>query len=135
MKITKKEYEKIANCLPKQRGNVKIDNLTMINALLYICENGCKWRSLPKEFGNWHVIYVRLSRWVEKGVIERIFRELQKQEIVKISLEKVCLDSTSIKVHPNAHGAPKKKEHNQSENPKVEKIQKFIWLPQMRELL
>ncbi|MDR1703844.1 MAG: transposase [Clostridiales bacterium] len=27
--------------------------MTFINALLYICENGCKWRKLPKEYGNW----------------------------------------------------------------------------------
>ncbi len=32
-------------------------------ALLYIIENGCKRRALPKEFGNWHTVYVRFNRW------------------------------------------------------------------------
>jgi len=62
MEINDEQYEKIAKILPKQRGNMKIDNRTLINALLYICANGCKWRGLPKEFGDWHVIYVRYSR-------------------------------------------------------------------------
>jgi len=56
MEITDEQYERIRKLLPTQHGNVKIDNRTVINVLLYICENGCKWRRLPNEFGNWHVI-------------------------------------------------------------------------------
>ena len=36
MKINHKQYDKIKHILPTQRGNVKIDNITFINALLYI---------------------------------------------------------------------------------------------------
>ena len=42
MKINQTQYDKIKHMLPTQRGNVTIDNLTFINALLYILENGCK---------------------------------------------------------------------------------------------
>lgn len=59
MKITKEEYEKIAKEFPKQHKPAIIDNLTVLNALLYILENGCKCRALPKEFGSWHTIYTR----------------------------------------------------------------------------
>lgn len=34
--------------------------------MLYVAENGRKWRRLPKEHGDWHVIYVRVNCW-EKG--------------------------------------------------------------------
>ncbi|MBQ9371405.1 MAG: transposase, partial [Thermoguttaceae bacterium] len=44
------------------RGNVRVDNLTFLNALLYAIENGCKWRALPKEFGKWSTIYKRFRR-------------------------------------------------------------------------
>jgi len=47
MEITEKEYEKIAYALPKQRGKV-VPLIVFLNALLYIIENGCKWRKLPK---------------------------------------------------------------------------------------
>jgi putative transposase len=52
MKLNNKQYNRIAGSPPKQRGNVKIDNRDMLNALIYRCKNGCSWRDLPKEFGN-----------------------------------------------------------------------------------
>ena len=38
-------------------------NLQVFNAILYVAEHGCKWRGLPKRFGNWHTIYTRMNRW------------------------------------------------------------------------
>ena len=48
--------------LPKQRGNVKIENLQLINAVLYVLENGGKWRALPEKYGKRHTVYTRLYR-------------------------------------------------------------------------
>ena len=76
--------------------------------MLYVAENGCKWRALPREFGNWHTIYTRLKRWAERGVLARLFVALQKEKLIKISVTCLGLDSTSIKVHPDAAGALKK---------------------------
>ena len=28
----------------------------------YVAEHGCKWRGLPKRFGNWHTICTRMNR-------------------------------------------------------------------------
>lgn len=125
------QYNLIKPYLPVQRGNVKIANLTLINAVLYIAENGCKWRALPREFGNWHTIYTRLKRWAERGVLERLFVALQKEKLIQISITCLGLDSTSIKVHPDAAGALKKKALNPSENHGADSPQKFIWLPRM----
>ena len=36
MNITKEQYARIEKYFPVQRGNVKIDNCTFINAILYI---------------------------------------------------------------------------------------------------
>ena len=60
MEITQEHYERIEKYLPKQRRNVKINNRQFLNAILYVAENECKWRALPKEYGNWHTIYMRL---------------------------------------------------------------------------
>ncbi len=35
-----------------QRGNVRISNLELLNVILYVTEHGCKWRGLPRRFGN-----------------------------------------------------------------------------------
>ena len=48
--ITAKQYAKIRPLLPVQRGNVRISNIDFINAVLYVLENGCKWRALPESW-------------------------------------------------------------------------------------
>jgi Transposase and inactivated derivatives len=107
MKINKEQFEKIKKFMPMERKPAKISGQKFLNALLYIIENGCKWRALPKKFGNWHTIYMRFNRWTKNGTIQRIFEEMQKQNIIKTQGEVLCLDSTSIKVHPDAAGARK----------------------------
>ena len=63
MEITEEKYARIKDSLPVQRGNVSLTNLQFLNAVLYVAEHGCKWRGLPKRFGNWHTIYTRMNRW------------------------------------------------------------------------
>ena len=108
MEISEKQYELIAPHLPKQRGNVSVDNIQVINAILYIAEQSCKWRGLPEKFGNWHTIYTRFNRWAKSGVLERVFAALQEEQLITVDLTSVSLDSTIIKVHPDGTGALKK---------------------------
>lgn len=117
MKITQAQYKKIAHVLPVQRGNVTLSNMDVLNAILYVAEHGCKWRGLPAHFGNWHTIYTRMNRWAKNGVLARVFDELQKQQVVKINLDVISVDSTSIKVHPDGFGALKKTANNPLANP------------------
>jgi len=135
MKITKEQFKKIEKYLPKQRGNVKISDYDFMNAILYVIENGCKWRALPKEFGNWHTIYVRMNRWSKKGILEKIFKALQKEGIIKVNIEVLCLDSTSVKVHPDGTGALKKAANKTLEDHEEVLQPKFIWLPHLTEQL
>lgn len=135
MELTDSQYALLSSLLPVQRGNVKIDNRQLLNALLYVAENGCKWRRLPKEFGNWHTIYMRLRRWADRGVLERIFETLRRQRLIAIRIECLGLDSTSVKVHPDAMGALKKEGRRQLANPEVDGTPRFIWSPRMTERL
>ncbi len=87
-----------------QRGNVTVPNLQVLNAILYVAENGCQCRRLPNHFGPWHTIYMRMNRWVQNGVLDRVFARLQEQGLVRIRLEVVGLDSTIVPVHPDGKG-------------------------------
>lgn len=133
MEITSEQYKKIESSLPLQRGNVRLSNLQVLNAILYVAEHGCKWRGLPKRFGNWHSIYVRMNRWAKSGVLDRVFEQLQLQQIVRIRIEAFSLDSTSVKVHPDGTGALKKTDPRPSENLAEAGTPRFIWLPRMLE--
>jgi len=118
MELTEAQYERIKSALPVQRGNVSLSNLQVLNAVLYVAEQGCKWRGLPKRFGRWHTIYMRMSRWSKAGVLDRVFEKLQVEQIVRIKLEAVSLDSTSIKVHPDGTGALKKRTAGHRQKPR-----------------
>jgi transposase len=131
MEITTAQFAQIEDCLPKQRGNVSLSNLQVLNAILFVAEHGCKWRGLPKRFGNWHTIYTRMNRWSKAGVLDRVFERLQQSQVVRIKIEAVSLDSTSIKVHPDGTGALEKTARRQSANPVADGTPRFIWLPRM----
>jgi transposase len=131
MELTIEQFKVIEAYLPRQRGNVSMSNHQLVNALLYITENGCKWRALPKSFGNWHTIYVRMNRWSKNGTIQRLFEALQKEGIIGIKMEYLCLDSTTVKVHPNGTGALKKTETRVLADQKGDSQLKFIWSPHL----
>ena len=133
MEITEAQYQRIASSLPRQRGNVTLHNLQLLNALLYVAEHGCKWRGLPKRFGNWHTIYTRMNRWSKSGVLDQVFEQLQREQIVRICIEAVSLDSTTVKVHPDGTGALKKTDPKPSASRAGDGPPRFIWLPQMLE--
>ena len=133
MEITQEQYERIAHCFPVQRGNVKLSNLQVLNAILYVTEHGSKWRGLPARFGRWHTVHMRMSRWAKSGVLDRVFEQLQQERIVAVKLEAVSLDSTIVKVHPDGTGALKKGDPNRSGDRGVGGPPRFIWLPRMLE--
>lgn len=133
MELTSAQLKNIEPLLPRQRGNVKLSNLDVLNAILYVAEHGCKWRGLPAYFGNWHSIYTRANRWAKGGVLDRVFLALQENDIISLQIDHVSLDSTIIKVHPDGTGALKKTVLNLSVNLEVDGLPKFTWLRPMPE--
>ena len=97
--------------------------------MLYVVENGC--RVLPKEYGDWHVIYVRVNRWAKKGVLQAAFLRLQQLGIIQIQVKVMSLDSTCIKVHPDGMGALKKTVLSLLEEHGADGIPNFIWSPHL----
>ena len=133
MEITEAQYSRIEPILPRQRGNVSMSNLNVLNAILYVAEQGCKWRGLPRRFGNWHTIYTRMNRWSKSGVLDTVFEKLQREQVVRIKIEAFSLDSTSVKVHPDGTGALKKTDRSPSASRAEDGTPRFIWLPRMLE--
>jgi hypothetical protein len=74
-----------------------------------------------------------MNRWAKAGVLDRVFRALQEEQIIQIKIEAMSIDSTIVKVHPDGTGALKKKDLKLSANPEADGRPRFIWLPQMLE--
>ena len=77
-----------------------------LEAVLYLVRSGSPWRDLPPELGYWHAVYMRFRRWEERGVWSKLWRILQGKPFGQA--RNLLMDSTTIRAHQHAAGAPKK---------------------------
>ena len=77
-----------------------------IEAVLYLNRTGCPWRDLPGALGYWHAVYMRFRRWEERGVWRRLWERLQTEPFAQA--QALFMDSTTVRAHHHAAGAPKK---------------------------
>lgn len=100
-------WARIESVLPGREGDpggTAADNRWFVEAVLWIGRTGCPWRDLPSEFGRWHTVYMRFSRWRRKGVWERVAYAVSDETQIK----RVLIDSTIVRVHQHSAGARKK---------------------------
>ena len=106
--ITLDRFMRVAHLLPRQRGNVAVDNYRFVNALLWMCRTGAPWRDLPECYGKWITVCRRFDRWSGNGAMERLFTALQEERIIAVEVRVLAMDSTSVKVHQHAVVPPKR---------------------------
>lgn len=77
-----------------------------LEALLYLNRTGCPWRDLPPSLGYWHAVYMKFRRWEARGVWQRLWKSLQAEGFAQA--RSLFVDSTTVRAHQHAAGAPKK---------------------------
>ncbi len=77
-----------------------------LEALLYLNRVGCPWRDLPSSLGYWHAVYMKFRRWEARGVWQRLWKSLQIEGFAQA--RNLFVDSTTVRAHQHAAGAPKK---------------------------
>jgi transposase len=101
--LSDEQWERIEPYLPRDvRGKARVDDRRVISGILHVLKSGCRWCDCPPEYGPPTTIYNRFVRWAERGVWERLFRELAKSGR---STHTLMIDSTHIKAHRSASGA------------------------------
>lgn len=88
----------------KGRRGPRSNGRLFVDALLWMAPSGGRWRDLPERFGPYQTAKRRYYRWIEKGVLDRVFEAVAAEP----DLEWVMLDATVIRAHAQAAGAPKK---------------------------
>jgi len=92
---------------PKVGAPPEQSDRMFIEAVLYVARTGIPWRDLPDELGNYSAVYNRLKRWKTNGTWERLWLELQTDEIALA--DNLYIDSTCIRAHQHAAGASTEK--------------------------
>jgi transposase len=94
---------------PKGRGRPWQDHRRIINGILWRLRTGAPWRDLPARYGPWQTVYDRFVRWQRDGTWERLLAHAQtRSDAVGAVVWEVSIDSTSIRAHQHAAGAPKR---------------------------
>jgi transposase len=89
--------------LPKDvRGKERVDDRRVISGILHVIKSGCRWCDCPPEYRPPTTVYNRFVRWAERGVWERLFRELAARGR---SGDMQMIDATHVKAHRSASGA------------------------------
>ena len=76
-----------------------------LSAVVWITKEGATWRALPQVYGYWNSIYRRFGRWCDAGVFEKLHEHFHAAG----ELSALLIDSTILRAHSSAAGAPKKK--------------------------
>lgn len=101
--LSEQQWQHIEPLLPKDvRGKARVDDRRVISGIVHVIKSGCRWCDCPPEYGPPTTIYNRFVRWAERGVWERLFRELAARGR---STETQMIDATHVKAHRSASGA------------------------------
>lgn len=101
--LSDEQWRQIEPHLPQDvRGKARVDDRRVISGILHVIKSGCRWCDCPPEYGPPTTIYNRFVRWAERGVWERLFRELAARGR---STETQMIDATHVKARRSASGA------------------------------
>ena len=103
--------EPVLRTAPGRRGRPWNDHRLTLEGICWRFRTGSPWRDLPAEFGAWQSVWERHRRWSADGSYERMFTAVRdSSEANDTELESLLsVDSTSVRAHQHAAGAPKVK--------------------------
>ncbi len=64
---------------PKRTGRPRADRRAVLDAIIFRLRTGCQWNRLPKELPDDSTVHRVFQRWVEKGVLDRIWAALVEE--------------------------------------------------------
>jgi len=100
--LSDEQWARIEPHLPTDvRGVERKDDRRVISGIVHVLKSGCRWNDCPPEYGPHTTIYNRFARWAQRGIWEKLFRELAGSGR---SADTQMIDSTHVKAHRSAAG-------------------------------
>ncbi|MBA2774337.1 MAG: IS5 family transposase [Nocardioidaceae bacterium] len=88
-------------------GRPWADHRQVVNGVLWRTRAGCTWRDVPTDYGPWKTVYNRHRRWSADGTWDALLGELQRGSDTQFDSWDVGIDSTVVRAHQDAAGAPR----------------------------
>jgi len=80
-RITFRQWHYLASLLPgavARRSSEGLDTRRFVEAVLWVASTDSTWVELPKNYGNFHAVYLRFTRWTRLGIWEHVFDCLER---------------------------------------------------------
>lgn len=106
--LTDQQWARVKPLLPrrKQRQDRRgrpptTDRREVLNALFYLCREGCTWRALPHDFPPWRTVYNYFQVWSKDGTWQKLVNALRPYARVQAGraafASAAAIDSQSVK--------------------------------------
>jgi transposase len=109
--LSDEQWAMLEPLLPVERtgrlGRPWAPHRRVVNAILWRTRAGAPWRDVPELYGSWKTVYGRHRTWSADGTWDRVLRGLQRGSDGDDAEWLVSVDSTVIRAHHHAAGAPK----------------------------
>ncbi|TLX16360.1 transposase [Rhizobium sp. MHM7A] len=77
-RLDDKQWDVIVKALKAAGGNLSRNTRDHVDGILFLMQHDLPWRDLDPAFGKWNSVYVRFTRWTEKGVLDQLVIAFQK---------------------------------------------------------
>lgn len=101
--LTWEQWELIAHLFPEAKAGGRprqVSIYAIMNAILYVLCQGCKWRGLPGDFPAWSTVYGYFRRWQKDGtwllVHDKLYQWVRVAAGREPSPSEAAVDSQSV---------------------------------------
>lgn len=104
--LTDEQMERLQPFFPKSHGKPRVDDLRVLNGIIFANRNGLRWRDALREYGPHKTLYDRCKRWNAMGIFIRMMEGL---EAGKPEPQTIKSDASYLKAHRTASSLRLKK--------------------------
>ncbi|KXV51169.1 hypothetical protein AD945_00615 [Gluconobacter albidus] len=96
--LTDEQMKRIEPFLPLSHGIARLDDRTVLSAIVHVLRHGLRWSAVPAEYGMpYRRLRNRLIHWAEIGVMDRVLAHLMERRNDVLCL---MISERQFKAHP-----------------------------------
>ena len=96
------QWEEIKAIIEPKVRKRKVSLQVIVSGIVYLLTNGCKWDSLPPDYGHYKLVWYYYNKWMVYGILEQLLYKLSvkvrtKKQQRKVEPTLLIVDSQSVK--------------------------------------
>lgn len=99
--LTDSQYRELVTIIEPKDRRRRVCLRTVLSGIVYLLENGVKWRDLPPQYGHYKTVWYYFSKWMRFSRLEKLLHTLvekrRRQAGRSAEPSVVIIDSQSVK--------------------------------------